>query len=38
MTEQQLVLQETRGYRTRNTKKSSSKLIVRGRKRGKQSR
>jgi large subunit ribosomal protein L2 len=28
----------TRGYRTRNTKKSSSKLIVRGRKRGKQSR
>ena len=27
----------TRGYRTRNTKKSSSKLIVRGRKRGKQS-
>ena len=25
----------TRGYRTRNTKKSSSKLIVRGRKRGK---
>jgi large subunit ribosomal protein L2 len=27
----------TRGYRTRNTKKSSSKLIVRPRKRGKQS-
>ncbi len=28
----------TRGYRTRNTNKSSSKLIVRARKRGKQSR
>ena len=28
----------TRGYRTRNPKKSSNKLIVRGRKRGKQSR